>query len=150
MIKTQSSGGLNIIPFIDIMLVLLAMILSISTFIAHGEIKIELPKSNANAESSSNSNKIQILINAQDEFYLEDKQTTLEEIQTRLESLDKQTIVELKSDRNARFDSFIQIINLLKVKNHENFQIITEKQQWIQHSITKLYPFTLQVFAFCL
>lgn len=125
----QSSGGLNIIPFIDIMLVLLAMILSISTFIAHGEIKIELPKSNANAESSSNSNKIQILINAQDEFYLEDKQTTLEEIQTRLESLDKQTIVELKSDRNARFDSFIQIINLLKVKNHENFQIITEKQQ---------------------
>ncbi|WP_273213522.1 TonB system transport protein ExbD [Helicobacter rodentium] len=129
MIKTQSSGGLNIIPFIDIMLVLLAMILSISTFIAHGEIKIELPKSNANAESSSNSNKIQILINAQDEFYLEDKQTTLEEIQTRLESLDKQTIVELKSDRNARFDSFIQIINLLKVKNHENFQIITEKQQ---------------------
>lgn len=129
MIKTQSSEGLNIIPFIDIMLVLLAMILSISTFIAHGEIKIELPKSNANAESSSNSNKIQILINAQDEFYLEDKQTTLEEIQTSLESLDKQTIVELKSDRNARFDSFIQIINLLKVKNHENFQIITEKQQ---------------------
>ncbi|WP_414600904.1 hypothetical protein [Helicobacter sp.] len=46
-----------------------------------------------------------------------------------MESLDKQTIVELKSDRNARFDSFIQIINLLKLKNHENFQIITEKQQ---------------------
>ena len=129
MTKTPSSGGFNIIPFIDIMLVLLAMILSISTFIAHGEIKIELPKSNASTESSSNSNKIQILINAQDEFYLEDKQATLEEIQTRLEALDKQTIVELKSDRNARFDSFIQIINLLKVKNHENFQIITEKQQ---------------------
>lgn len=129
MIKTPSSGGLNIVPFIDIMLVLLAMILSISTFIAHGEIKIELPKSNANEKFSSDSNKIQILINAQDEFYLEDKQATLEEIQAKIETLDSQTIVELQSDKNARFDSFIQIINLLRAKNHENFQILTEKRQ---------------------
>lgn len=101
MIKKQSSGGLNIIPFIDIMLVLLAMILSISTFIAHGEIKIELPKSNANEKYSSDSNKTQILINAQDEFYLEGQTATLEEIQARFESLDNKTIVEIKSDRNA-------------------------------------------------
>lgn len=62
-------------------------------------------------------------------FVLSNKEQSFKRVFTRLESLDKQTIVELKSDRNARFDSFIQIINLLKLKNHENFQIITEKQQ---------------------
>ncbi|RDU62004.1 MULTISPECIES: TonB system transport protein ExbD [Helicobacter] len=129
MLKIQHSEGLNIVPFIDVILVLLAMVLSISTFIAHGEIKIELPKSDSSMQSSNDSNKIQILINAQDVYYLEDKETTLEEIQKRINTLDKQTIVELKSDKNATFNSFVQIIDILRTNHHENFQIITEKNQ---------------------
>lgn len=58
MLKIQHSEGLNIVPFIDVILVLLAMVLSISTFIAHGEIKIELPKSDSSMQSSNDSNKI--------------------------------------------------------------------------------------------
>ena len=38
MIEIPKKEPLNIVPFIDIMLVLLAMVLSISTFIAKGEI----------------------------------------------------------------------------------------------------------------
>ncbi|CAM3618933.1 TonB system transport protein ExbD [Helicobacter sp. UBA3407] len=129
MLKIQHSEGLNIVPFIDVILVLLAMVLSISTFIAHGEIKIELPKSDSSMQSSNDSNKIQILINAQDVYYLEDKETTLEEIQKRINTLDKQTIVELKSDKNATFNSLVQIIDILRTNHHENFQIITEKNQ---------------------
>ena len=129
MLKIQHSEGLNIVPFIDVILVLLAMVLSISTFIAHGEIKIELPKSDSSMQSSNDSNKIQILINAQDVHYLEDKETTLEEIQKRINTLDKQTIVELKSDKNATFNSLVQIIDILRTNHHENFQIITEKNQ---------------------
>ena len=37
--------GLNIVPFIDVMLVLLAIVLSVSTFIAQGGIKVELANS---------------------------------------------------------------------------------------------------------
>lgn len=129
MLKNQHSEGLNIVPFIDVILVLLAMVLSISTFIAHGEIKIELPKSDSSMQSSNDSNKIQILINAQDIFYLEGKEATLEEIQKRINTLNKQMIVELKSDKNATFNSFVQIIDILRTNHHENFQIITEKNQ---------------------
>lgn len=45
MIEIPKKEPLNIVPFIDIMLVLLAMVLSISTFIAKGEITVALPKS---------------------------------------------------------------------------------------------------------
>lgn len=45
MIEIPKKEPLNIVPFIDIMLVLLAMVLSISTFIAKGEIQINWPKS---------------------------------------------------------------------------------------------------------
>ena len=38
--KLPKKDGLNIVPFIDIMLVLLAIVLSISTFIAHNSITV--------------------------------------------------------------------------------------------------------------
>lgn len=43
-IEIPKKEPLNIVPFIDIMLVLLAMVLSVSTFIAKGEIPIKLPE----------------------------------------------------------------------------------------------------------
>ena len=56
MIEIPKKEPLNIVPFIDIMLVLLAMVLSISTFIAKGEIKIALPPSEAGAKITANDN----------------------------------------------------------------------------------------------
>ena len=47
MISLPKKEPLNLVPFIDIMLVLLAMVLSISTFIARGEIAVALPQSEA-------------------------------------------------------------------------------------------------------
>lgn len=56
MLKLPKNEGLNIVPFIDIMLVLLAIVLSISTFIAYGKIQISLPSSE-NATNISNNKK---------------------------------------------------------------------------------------------
>lgn len=52
----------NIVPFIDIMLVLLAMVLSVSTFIAKGEIPIALPESRSAQAPLKNSNEVLIQV----------------------------------------------------------------------------------------
>lgn len=127
MIKLPKNEGLNIVPFIDIMLVLLAIVLSISTFIAYGHIKVEPPKSQIAQSNTNNTEKILISIDAQDIFYLDDKAVSLDELENKIASLDKSNLVELKADKNSKFDSFIQLINLLKAQNHDNFQIITQK-----------------------
>ncbi|ANE35041.1 TonB system transport protein ExbD [Campylobacter hyointestinalis] len=129
MIKLPKNEGLNIIPFIDIMLVLLAIVLSVSTFIAQGEIKINLPKSQSAASLSDEIKKLLIAIDENNKFYLDDKETSIDDIKSKFENLSLDTFVELKSDKNAKFESFIQIIDLLKLKNHDKFQIITEKEQ---------------------
>lgn len=129
MIKAPKNEGLNIIPFIDIILVLLAMVLSISTFIAHGEIKIELPKTDSSTQANSNEEKVAILISADNIFYINGKESTLTEVEEKINTIDSKMAVELKSDKEAKFDSFIQVINILRNKNHENFQIITEHKQ---------------------
>ncbi|MBZ7955028.1 TonB system transport protein ExbD [Campylobacter molothri] len=129
MIKLPKNEGLNIVPFIDIMLVLLAIVLSISTFIMQGKIQINLPKSESSTNLNNHEKKLLIAIDGKNIFYLDDKIVNLEQIKNAISQLDQKTIVELKSDRNAKFESFIQIIDLLKNKKHENFQIITEKNK---------------------
>ncbi|TQR30360.1 TonB system transport protein ExbD [Campylobacter sp. MIT 99-7217] len=129
MIKLPKNEGLNIVPFIDIMLVLLAIVLSISTFIAHGQIKVELPKSEFAESSSDEKKKLLISVDENNVFYLDDKTATLDEVKEAVNTLDKEQLVELKSDKNSKFESFVQIIDILKGAKHTNFQIITERQR---------------------
>lgn len=129
MLKLPKNEGLNIVPFIDIMLVLLCIVLSISTFIAHGQIKVNLPPSEASQSADDAKDKLRITINADNVFHLEDKVANLDTLKKAVENLNKDTIVELKSDKDAKFESFVQVIDLLKAKEHENFQILTEKRQ---------------------
>lgn len=129
MIKLPKNEGLNIVPFIDIMLVLLAIVLSISTFIVQGKIQINLPKTESSMSLSDHEKKLLIGIDEKNVFYLDDKTANLEQIKEAISQLNQKTIVELKSDKNAKFESFVQIIDLLKNKRHENFQIITEKNK---------------------
>ncbi|ARJ55952.1 TonB system transport protein ExbD [Campylobacter cuniculorum] len=127
MLKLPKNEGLNIVPFIDIMLVLLAIVLSISTFIAHGQIKINLPISENSLSVDENKEKLSILIDEQNAFYINDKISDIEQLKQAINALNSKTLVELSSDKNAKFESFVQVIDLLKAKKHENFQIITKK-----------------------
>ncbi|WP_170000268.1 TonB system transport protein ExbD [Campylobacter sp. RM9328] len=128
MIKLPKNEGLNIIPFIDIILVVLAMVLSISTFIASGKIKVDLPSASS-AKPLESKEKLTIIIDQDDKFYLDDTQISIDELSSKISITPKDTIVELKSDKEARFDSFVKVIDILKLNHHENFAIITERAQ---------------------
>ncbi|EAJ7827223.1 TonB system transport protein ExbD [Campylobacter upsaliensis] len=129
MLKLPKNEGLNIIPFIDIMLVLLAIVLSLSSFIAHSKIELKLPVSENSTSFNETQNKFFIVINERDEFFLNDEKVNLDQLKNAILALDKDTMVTLKSDKFAKFESFVKIIDLLKIKEHEKIQIITEKNR---------------------
>ncbi|EHD3049160.1 TonB system transport protein ExbD [Campylobacter upsaliensis] len=129
MLKLPKNEGLNIVPFIDIMLVLLAIVLSLSGFIAHSKIELKLPVSENSTSFNESQNKFFIAINERDEFFLNDEKISLKQLENAILALDKDTMVALKSDKFAKFESFVKIIDLLKIKEHEKIQIITEKNR---------------------
>ncbi|EAJ1621260.1 TonB system transport protein ExbD [Campylobacter upsaliensis] len=129
MLKLPKNEGLNIVPFIDIMLVLLAIVLSLSSFIAHSKIELKLPVSENSTSFNESQNKFFIVINERDEFFLNDEKVNLDQLKNAILALDKDTMVALKSDKFAKFESFVKIIDLLKIKEHEKIQIITEKNR---------------------
>nr|WP_069637998.1 TonB system transport protein ExbD [Campylobacter pinnipediorum] len=125
--KLPKKEGLNVIPLIDIMLVLLAIVLSISTFIAQGNIPVDLPSSES-ATQDKEDNKITLTINKDNEFFIEDEKIAEDELKERLNEIDQKTLIQLKSDKESKFEMFVKIIDILKEKNHENFAITTLKE----------------------
>lgn len=125
--KMPHNDGLNIVPLIDVILVLLAIVLSVATFITQGEIQISLPSSSQERLSGKGSALV-LKIDKNGDYFLNDIPSTLVGFEERLDSLDQNAWVYLMGDKQSPFDSFIQVIHVLKRKNHANFKIITEYQ----------------------
>lgn len=125
--RIPKKDGLNIVPFIDVMLVLLAIVLSISTFIAQGQIKVELPYASQN-ELKQNEKPIVITIDDKNVIYFDDKPLDLVALKEQIAKVDNKTLIQLKSDKDSKFETFIQIVDILKEKGHENFGISTKSK----------------------
>ncbi|MGL2895710.1 TonB system transport protein ExbD [Helicobacter pylori] len=125
----RRGDGLNVVPFIDIMLVLLAIVLSVSTFIAQGKIKVSLPNAKNAEKSQPNDQKVVVIsVDEHDNIFVDDKPTNLEALSAVVKQTDPKTLIDLKSDKSSRFETFISIMDILKEHNHENFSISTETQ----------------------
>ncbi|QQF51653.1 TonB system transport protein ExbD [Campylobacter fetus] len=120
--RLAKRDGLNIVPFIDIMLVLLAIVLSISTFIAEGNIKVDLPKAQS-VTNSDESARVIIAIDKNSNIFIDDKPVLENEIAYKISNISPETLIILRSDRSSKFESFIKIIDALKSQNHEKFAI---------------------------
>lgn len=123
--RLNKKDGLNIVPFIDIMLVLLAIVLSISTFIAQGKIAVDLPSASSTEQIKEDEKKVSVVIDKDNKFFIDDVEISDSELKEKLDAIDTKTLVQLKSDKNAKFESFVKVIDILKEKGHENFAIQT-------------------------
>ena len=128
MIEIPKKEPLNIVPFIDSMLVLLAMVLSVSTFIAKGEIKIDLPKSKSAATAVQDDRARTIQVNGEGTLYIDGEETPIEKLGDWLADLPRDTRIVLRMDKSARFEHFISVVDLFKTFKHDTFNIATEKE----------------------
>ncbi|MBO7370798.1 MAG: biopolymer transporter ExbD, partial [Campylobacter sp.] len=92
--KLPRRDGLNIVPFIDIMLVLLCIVLSVSTFIAQGLIKVDLPSSK-NAVKSDEIKEISIKVDKESKIYIDEKLVDDENLTMHFVDLDPKDLVLL-------------------------------------------------------
>lgn len=119
---------INVIPFIDIMLVLLVMVLTTATFVNQGIIPIELPEAKAAAKESAQK-EVSVYVNAKGELFIEKERVDLKTLELRLSKLSKEQTVVLRSDKESRFQDFVSVMDILKRLNHEQLYIVTKENQ---------------------
>ncbi|MBC8212279.1 MAG: biopolymer transporter ExbD [Gammaproteobacteria bacterium] len=123
----KSFDQINVIPFIDIMLVLLAIVLTTASFIATGMLKIELPDSQSKSTLQQNVQTLEISINQTNQYLVDGEITEIESIQQSLSDLDKQTRIILRVDKRVNFEYFVTIVDLLKQHQLNHLSIITRQ-----------------------
>ncbi|BAP55461.1 biopolymer transport protein [Thioploca ingrica] len=119
---------INVIPFIDIMLVLLAIVLTTATFLVESRLEIELPKTDG-THHRANLRAQEITIDRNGRFYLNDQAVELEELRGRLANLPQETPITLRVDAGVPFARFVNVAEMTQDLGLRNLGVITEGQR---------------------
>jgi len=117
---------INVIPFVDIMLVLLTIVLTTSSFIASGHIPIHLPQASATVEEAMQAKMIEL--NAQGQIHLEGVRLSAVELSARLQALPKETPFLIRADKDVALQYFIDVADVLKQLQFARVAVQTEQR----------------------
>ena len=104
--------SINVIPFIDIMLVLLTIVLITSTFIVTGAMDIQLPK--ASATPNIVSEGIVLEMTAAGEMTLNQVSLDFSDLEQSLLPYPKQTPILIRADAGLPLQDFVSVMDRIK------------------------------------
>jgi len=122
---------INVIPFIDIMLVLLAIVLTTATFIVEGRLQIRLPAASTPTPPPA-IERVEIAIDAGGGLYFASEPLgtgadALALLEPRLDTLTLDTPIVLRVDAETRFQPFIAVVDQLKGRGLDRMTILTRQ-----------------------
>ena len=117
---------INVLPFIDIMLVLLVIVLTSASFVSKGAIPVDLPKAGSKRAPAAKS--LNIVIDRKGRFYFNAKRVTFERLRSEIDALDpKRASIVIRSDAKSQFQNFVRVIDLLKRRGFAKISIETKR-----------------------
>ncbi len=125
--KMQRFDQINVIPFIDIMLVLLVMVLTTATFIKSGVIEVELPESQSKQLQEKTDDEVNIVIDKKGTLFIDNVKVDMRQLEEKLRDISNDQTVVLRSDKEAAFHYFVDVMDILKKLEHEQLYIVTKE-----------------------
>ena len=126
--KMKRIDSINVIPFIDIMLVLLVMVLTTATFVKTGLIPVDLPEAKGSAAEHKPS-ELKLTIKKDGTLMVgENEPVSIEQFEQKVVAGGREMTVVLYSDKEAAFQNFVGVMDVLKRLGHEQLYIVTDKQ----------------------
>jgi biopolymer transport protein ExbD len=116
---------INVIPLVDIMLVLITIVLVTANFMVKGIIPVNLPE--ANAENPSIKESLQIDMTKEGNLYLNGVQVPIEDLPEMLAFKDKNTPVLVSADKQATIQPFVSAVEAIKDSGFTKVSIQTER-----------------------
>ena len=106
----EDMDAINIVPLLDIMLVLLTIVLTTATFVASGHIPVDLAQSGAAAPAHSA--QLVITMTEQRSYYINDQPAS--DLVTALAGHDRSTAVLLRADGHLSLQDFVNTVDAIK------------------------------------
>ena len=116
--------SINVIPFIDIMLVLLTIVLTTSTFMATGALTVQLPKATASAQPDLSGIILEIDVSGAMTFNREPLEMV--DLEKRLLAYPIQTPVLIRADAELPLQRFVTVMDKVKTLGFKKLNLQTE------------------------
>jgi biopolymer transport protein ExbD len=118
---------MNVIPLVDVMMVLLTIVLMTSTFMASGAIPVELPRVTQDQKAALKT--ATVVVDRQGTIYFESTPTTLRDLKEKINTLGRETPVLVKADRYVAVQACVDVLDLLSGSGFKKVGLQTERSQ---------------------
>lgn len=118
---------MNVIPLVDVMLVLLTIVLTTSTFIATGVIPVELPKASKSHQETLKTQTIEI--DKKGVIYLNSRIVSINDIRENMKSMDRATPILIRADRDIALQVFVNVLDVVKNLGFKKVSLQTEERR---------------------
>ena len=124
--RRERFDKMNVVPFIDIVLVLLVIVLATATFVTNQTVNVDLPT--ASSKKTAEKKSIALAIDKEGKYFYNQEELSLPLLKEKLMKLNpKKDLISLHMDKSSEFQYFVDIIDILKTKGFENISIITKR-----------------------
>lgn len=113
--RRRDQPELNLIPMIDVLIVLLIFLVLTTTFSREAELQIQLPE--ATGEAASEDKGIEVIIDTEGRYTIGGRQTVNNQPETVKKALreaagdDKDPLIVIDADRNANYQSVMTVLD---------------------------------------
>lgn len=100
---------INVIPLVDVMLVLLVIVLTTATFITTGQIPVDLAK----AKEAGDRRDVPLILTLTKEgqLFLNEQSVTKETLKIAMTSYPRESLVVVRADRVTMLERFVEIVD---------------------------------------
>ncbi len=103
---------INVIPLVDVMLVLLVIVLTTATFISTGQIPVNLAK--AKEAGDQKDVPVVVTLTATGELFLNDRPVPADGLKTMLLAHPRESLVVVRADKVTLLERFVSVVDEIR------------------------------------
>jgi len=133
--KRKPIGEINVVPYIDVMLVLLIIFMITAPLIQQG-VEIDLPQANAEAVEDKNSPPLVVTVDSQGQYFLDVGSNTEQPISTETLQIKvaavlrnkPKTAVMIRGDKDVAYGEVVQAMTSLQAAGVPSVGLLTDPE----------------------
>ncbi|WP_299176659.1 protein TolR [uncultured Neptuniibacter sp.] len=131
--KRKLNADINVVPYIDVMMVLLVIFMITAPMLTQG-VNVELPKASAEPVDDSDNEPVIVTVDAEGRYYIDVggdpkvpvEAEVVEERVAKILASNPRKMLLVRGDRNVDYDKVVQLMVLLQQAGAPSVGLVTE------------------------
>jgi biopolymer transport protein TolR len=126
--RKKLMGEINVVPYIDVMLVLLVIFMITAPLLSQG-VKVDLPKATAHPVDTQDRETLVVTVNREGQYFLDDKRMSPDDLGKKVAAILRvrpQTPVLIRGDRRTDYGEVVKAMTLLQSAGAPSVGLLTE------------------------